>query len=173
MSPKHRRREFLSWPRSHSCRRTGLEFFYDFVEPDIQMQSLRGHLDLAEELCLPLILHCREAEQVLYDELKGRSLPAGGVVHCFTGDWSWAQRFPGLGFHLGVTGMVTFKKDLPMKETARRCPLERLLVETDGPYLAPVPHRGRTTIPSNPADRGPGGRASRLLGGRSGCRDRP
>ncbi len=126
---------------------TGLEHHYDFVDHGHQLESLRTHLELAEETGLPLILHCREAEEVLWNELKGRNLPGGGVVHCFTGGWHWAQRFLELGFHLGITGMVTFKKAENVAEVARRCPMDRLLVETDGPYLAPMPHRGKTNHP--------------------------
>ena len=127
---------------------TGLEYHYDFVEADQQMRSLRAHLDLAEQSQKPIILHCREAEQDLYQELSKRELKGGGVVHCFTGGWEWAQKFLDLGFHLGITGMVTFKNATQVGEVARNCPLDRLLVETDGPYLAPIPHRGKTNYPS-------------------------
>lgn len=126
---------------------TGLEHHYDFVDHGKQLESLRAHLDLAAETGLPLILHCREAEEVLWKELETRNLHGGGVVHCFTGGWEWAQRFLDLGFHLGITGMVTFKKAQNVTEVARLCPLDRLLVETDGPYLAPVPYRGKTNHP--------------------------
>lgn len=127
---------------------TGLELHYDFCPLEAQLESLRAQLVLAKELELPVILHCREAEELLHRELDALApFPAGGVVHCFTGPWEWAERFLALGFHLGVTGMVTFKKASNVHEVARRCPAERLLVETDGPYLAPLPHRGRRNEP--------------------------
>jgi len=125
---------------------TGLELFYDFCPLDVQKVNLRAHLELAAETGLPLILHCREAEEPLYQELS--AFPGlRGVVHCFTGPWAWAERFLELGFYLGVTGMVTYPKANTVHEVARRCPLERLLVETDGPYLAPIPYRGRRNEP--------------------------
>ncbi|MBI3924377.1 MAG: TatD family hydrolase [Armatimonadetes bacterium] len=122
---------------------TGLELHYDFAPLGAQLVNLRVQLSIARNLRLPVILHCREAEELLHRELQAAGeLPGGGVVHCFTGSWDWARTFLDLGFHLGVTGMVTFKKTAQVHELARRCPLDRLLVETDGPYLAPIPHRG-------------------------------
>ena len=126
---------------------TGLEGHYDFVPMESQLESLRIHLDVAKSTGVPIILHCRETEELLYQELKTYNLPAAGVVHCFTGTWEWAQRFLELGFHIGLTGIVTFKKADDVHEVARQIPLERLLVETDGPYLAPIPFRGKTNMP--------------------------
>ena len=114
---------------------------------EIQLESLRCHLEVAKVQGLPIILHCREAEEILYQELKRASLSAGGVVHCFTGNWEWAQRFLELGFHIGITGIVTFKKSAQVQEVASLIPKDRLLVETDGPYLAPIPFRGKTNMP--------------------------
>jgi TatD DNase family protein len=124
---------------------TGLEGHYDFVPLDIQLESLRAHLDVAETHDLPLILHCRSMEETLFRELQGRQLR--GVVHCFTGNWEWAQKFLELGFHIGITGIVTFKKSDLVQEVATLVPSERLLVETDGPYLAPIPFRGKLNKP--------------------------
>jgi len=126
---------------------TGLEGHYDFTPMEIQLESLRCHLEVAKVQGLPIILHCREAEEILYQELKRASLSAGGVVHCFTGNWEWAQRFLELGFHIGITGIVTFKKSAQVQEVASLIPKDRLLVETDGPYLAPIPFRGKTNMP--------------------------
>lgn len=126
---------------------TGLEGHYDFTPTQVQLESLRTHLDLARVHNLPLILHCREMEELLYSELSRKPYPAGGVVHCFTGSWDWAQRFLELGFHIGITGIVTFKKSVQVQEVAARVPEDRLLVETDGPYLAPIPFRGKLNRP--------------------------
>lgn len=127
---------------------TGLEGFYDFCPLDVQLASLRFHLRLARERELPLILHCRESEELLYQELRDFGpFPTGGVVHCFTGSWDWAQRFLDTGFHLGVNGLVTLPKAEAVHEVARRTPLDRLLLETDGPYLTPQPYRGRRNEP--------------------------
>lgn len=125
----------------------GLDFHYDFAPPEQQLSCLRAQLDVAREHSLPIILHCREAEETLYEELSRARLPAGGVVHCFTGGWEWADRFLDLGYFLGITGMVTFPKLAEVHEVARRIPLERLLLETDGPYLAPIPYRGKRNEP--------------------------
>lgn len=131
---------------------TGLDFHYGFSPRGKQIENLRSHLELARELCLPLILHCREAERELCDELERRApFPAGGVVHCFTGGWEWGKRFLELGFYLGVTGMVTYPRLVQVHEVARHCPRDRLLVETDGPYLAPAPFRGRRNEPCHVA----------------------
>lgn len=127
---------------------TGLEGHYDFVPMETQLRSLRVHLEVAQTHQVPLILHCRSSEQLLYDELrrtKTRSNP--GVIHCFTGTWEWAQKFLELGYFIGITGIVTFKKAAEVAEVASKTPSDRLLVETDGPYLAPMPHRGRTNKP--------------------------
>jgi TatD DNase family protein len=129
---------------------TGLDFHYDFSPRHLQLDSLRAHLRLARELGLPVILHCREAEESLYEELRRAGpLPASGVVHCFASGWDWGRRFLDLGLYLGITGMVTFPRLTQVHEVARRCPSERLLLETDGPYLAPTPYRGRRNEPAH------------------------
>ncbi len=126
---------------------TGLEGHYDFTPMTLQQEFLEAHLTVARERHVPLILHCRSAEQELYDMLVEAKLTHPAVVHCFTGTWEWAKRFLDLGCYIGITGIVTFKKAGDVAEVARQVPLDRLLVETDGPYLAPIPHRGRTNKP--------------------------
>ncbi|MFA5505043.1 MAG: TatD family hydrolase [Vulcanimicrobiota bacterium] len=126
---------------------TGLEGHYDFIPLDVQLESLDLHLEFAHAHGLPVILHCRETEEVLYHRLKAYAPNLFGVIHCFTGTWEWAQRFLELGFHIGITGIVTFKNSAQVQEVATRTPAERLLVETDGPYLAPIPFRGKLNKP--------------------------
>ncbi len=126
---------------------TGLEGHYDFTSLDVQMRCLRPHLEVAKAHGVPAIFHCRSCEELLYEELKAAALPRPGVVHCFTGSWEWAQRFLDLGYSIGITGIVTFKNSGEVAEVATKVPLDRLLVETDGPYLAPIPYRGRTNKP--------------------------
>lgn len=121
---------------------TGLEQHYDFCPLEQQLLSLEAHLDLAEELDLPLILHCRLAEQALFDRLLPRRGRLRGVVHCFTGGWDWGKKFLDLGWHLGLGGLVTLPRAEEVHEVARRVPSDRWLLETDGPYLSPVPFRG-------------------------------
>ena len=112
----------------------------------VQLASLRPHLAFARVHDLPIILHCRQTEELLYEELR-RHPGLRGVVHCFTGTWEWARRFLELGFHIGITGIVTFKNSLQVQEVASNVPQDRLLVETDGPYLAPIPFRGKINKP--------------------------
>lgn len=128
---------------------TGLEGHYDFCPWEAQLNSLRFHLKLAKELQLPLILHCRESEEALYRELsEAGPFQAGGVVHCYTGSWEYAEKFLGLGFHLGVNGLVTLATANNVHEVVQRMPLERMLLETDGPYLTPRPFRGFRNEPA-------------------------
>jgi len=135
-------REML--PLSHwvAIGETGLECHYDFCPIELQIDSLKAHLGLARETELPLILHCRLAEELLYDILCQAGPGLRGVVHCFTGGWEWAQKFLDLGFYLGIGGLVTLPKAHEVHEVAARVAAERWLLETDGPYLSPVPYRG-------------------------------
>src|SRR5262249_35805463 len=126
----------------------GLDYHYDFSPRDVQCDVFRVQLQLARELKLPVVIHTREADadtfQILEDE---RAKEIGGVFHCFTGDGETARRGLDLGFHISLAGIVTFPRALELKEVARFVPLDRLLVETDSPSLAPVPHRGKRNEP--------------------------
>lgn len=127
---------------------TGLDYHYNFSPPDVQQASLRDHVRLAVRCGLPLILHCRNAEddllRILVEEEGTR---CGGVVHCYTGTLSSAERLLGLGFYLGFTGIVTFRNSAALRDVARQVPISRILLETDAPYLAPVPYRGKRNEP--------------------------
>lgn len=132
---------------------TGLDNFHDDVPLDVQQASLERHLGLALELDLPVILHCRDAFDELLEQLgtwSGRGLR--GVLHCFTGEAAHVRRLLELDLHVGVGGIATFKPRADLREAVRAVPLERLLVETDAPWLAPVPHRGRRNEPAYVAD---------------------
>jgi TatD DNase family protein len=128
---------------------TGLDYFR--VEGDTQWQRdrFRVHIRAARELGKPLVIHTREAaaDTLAILEEEGAS-EVGGVMHCFTESWEVAEAAMALGFHISFSGIVTFKNAKDLKEVARRVPLERMLVETDSPYLAPVPHRGETNQPA-------------------------
>lgn len=126
----------------------GLDYHYDLSPRPIQNESFRSHLQLAKEQRLPVILHCRDAEEDFLRALQDIGVPHGGVVHCCTCDWTYVEKFLELNLYIGVTGMVTFPKLRNVHTIAERCPLERLLIETDGPYLAPVPHRGKLNHPA-------------------------
>ena len=124
----------------------------DFAPRDAQQEVFRHQIRLARQLNRPLVIHTREADedtiQILAEEGAGQ---VGGVFHCFTGDRHMARRGLDLGFHLSLAGIVTFPRATELKEVARMVPLDRLLVETDSPFLAPVPHRGTRNEPARVA----------------------
>jgi TatD DNase family protein len=130
-----------------AIRETGLDYHYDFSPPEVQRASLRAHVQLAVRRRLPLVLHCRNAEADLLAILREEGASAG-VVHCFTGEWETAEQLLDLGFHIGFTGIVTFRNAEALREVVRRVPLDRILLETDAPYLAPIPYRGKRNEPS-------------------------
>lgn len=128
---------------------TGLDFHYNFSPPEVQQSSLRAHIRLALRRGLPMILHCRNAEEALLQILDQENASAcGGVVHCYTGSMDTAERLLDRGFYLGFTGIVTFKNAAALREVVRRVPPSRILLETDSPYLAPIPYRGKRNEPS-------------------------
>jgi TatD DNase family protein len=132
----------------------GLDYYYENSPPEIQRRVLARFLEFAFEVGRPVILHCRDREgnddayRDLYAALDG--FPADGqraVLHCYSETVAWAEKFVSMGLYLGVTGIVTFPKGDNVREVVRQMPMTRLLLETDSPYLAPVPHRGRTNHP--------------------------
>ena len=135
-------RELLAQGGWAAIGETGLELHYDFCPLDTQKVSLQAQIELAAETGLPLILHCRLAEEPLYEMIQPWAGKVGGVVHCFTGGWDWASKFLDLGFSIGVGGLVTLLKAEEVHEVAEKVPADRWLLETDGPYLSPVPFRG-------------------------------
>ncbi len=129
---------------------TGLDFHYDFSPPVAQRAAFARSIGLARRLGLPLVVHVREAHREAAEILRAEgAAAAGGVIHCFTGDVDDARRYLDLGFHVSVAGIVTFKNADALRDAVRAVPLDRLLVETDAPYLAPVPHRGRRNEPAH------------------------
>jgi TatD DNase family protein len=141
-------------PRVVGLGESGLDYYYDHSDRARQQASFRAHVAAARETGLPLVVHTRDAEDdtaaILADEL-GRGAYAG-VIHCFTGTGEFADRCLEMGFHISISGIVTFKSARDLQETAARLPIERLLIETDAPFLAPVPHRGKTGEPAFVAD---------------------
>lgn len=133
---------------------TGLDFYYDKSDRDRQRQSFRAHIAAARETGLPLIVHTRDAEEdthAILAEQMGKGAFTG-VIHCFTASGDFADKALALGFYISISGIVTFKNARDLQETAARLPLDRLLIETDAPFLAPVPHRGRSCEPAFVAD---------------------
>lgn len=127
---------------------TGLDFYRDSTAPADQEQSLHAHLDLATELDLPVIVHCRSAATRLQEIFAERSSPLRGVMHCFSEDASAAEAFLGFGLHISFAGNVTYPKSHSLREAAAIVPADRLLVETDAPFLAPQPRRGKRNEPA-------------------------
>ncbi len=126
----------------------GLDYHYDFSPRDRQREVLARQVALACRLGLPIIVHCREASDDVVTILEAEGgRRCGGVIHCFTGDAPFARRCLDLGFHVSFSGILTFPGAGALREVARQIPESRLLVETDSPYLAPVPHRGRRNEP--------------------------
>ena len=128
----------------------GLDYHYDFAPRDVQQQVFREQIRLAKRRRLPIVVHTREADEDTFRILAEESAQEiGGVFHCFTGDRAMARRALDIGFHISLAGIVTFPRALELKEVARLVPIERLLIETDSPFLAPVPHRGKRNEPAN------------------------
>lgn len=128
---------------------SGLDFHYMHSPVDAQEQALRAHLRLAAELGKPIVIHCRDAEERLAAIVREEGLPPkGGVIHCFTGDAKAAETFLDLGFHISFSGILTFKNADTVRQAARIVPDDRVMVETDAPYLAPQPYRGKRNEPA-------------------------
>jgi len=128
---------------------TGLDYFHGQGDLDWQRKRFRRHIRAARESGKPLIIHTRDArEDTLRILSEERASEVGGVMHCFTEDWAMAERALEMGFYISFSGIVTFRNAEALREVARRVPLARLLVETDSPYLAPVPFRGKSNQPA-------------------------
>lgn len=127
----------------------GLDYYYDNSPREIQKEVFGKQLQLAHELDLPVIIHTRDAMGDTYDILKEFEDRVRGVMHCYTGSIEMAEKFMKLGFYISIAGPVTFKNAVNVREMAKQIPLERLLIETDSPYLAPVPNRGKRNDPTN------------------------
>ena len=136
-------------PNACAVGEIGLDYHYDFSPTDVQQAVFRAQLQLARERGLPVVIHTREAEadtlRILSEESAGR---LRGVFHCFTGDTAAAERALATGFHLSIPGIVTFPKAGELRDVAAHVPAERLLIETDSPYLAPIPFRGKRNEPA-------------------------
>ena len=126
----------------------GLDFHYDRSPRQVQKDVFVRQLRLARALRKPVVVHTREADLETAEILAAELGPDSGVIHCFTSDWTAAQRYLALGMCLSFSGVLTFKNAEAVREAAQKAPLDRLLVETDCPFLAPLPHRGRRNEPA-------------------------
>jgi TatD DNase family protein len=141
-------------PRVIAIGECGLDYYYDKSDRRAQRERFQAHIDAARQTGLPLVVHTRDAEEDTA-EILGRAVREGGltgVLHCFTGSARLAQQALELGFYISLSGIVTFKNAADLQETAKAVPADRLLVETDAPFLAPVPNRGKTCEPAFVAD---------------------
>jgi TatD DNase family protein len=127
---------------------TGLDYVESSSDMEWQRQRFVTHIDAARECKLPLIIHTRNARQDTLDLLREhKAHEVGGVLHCFTEDLAMAEEAINLGFYISISGIVTFKQAIAVQEMARQIPADRLLIETDSPWLSPVPHRGKVNHP--------------------------
>ncbi len=140
--------EKASHPRNVAIGETGLDYFRAEGDLDWQRQRFRTHIRAAHAANKPLIIHTREAREDTIRILREEGAEqVGGVMHCFTETWEMAEAALELGFHISFSGIVTFKNAAALRDVAGRVPLERMLIETDSPYLAPVPFRGKPNEP--------------------------
>lgn len=137
-------------PKVIGIGETGLDYFYEHSPKELQQQLFRLHINVARDFNLPLIVHTRDADadclRILQEEMAKSIFK--GLIHCFTASKEFAEEVLKLGFYISISGIATFKKALDLREIVKNLPLERLLIETDSPYLAPIPHRGKRNEPS-------------------------
>jgi TatD DNase family protein len=137
-------------PKVVGIGETGLDYYYDHSPRDLQIRSFRAHIDAARQSELPIIIHTRDADddtiRVLEEEMAKGAFK--GVIHCFTGTQRLADACLAMGFHISLSGILTFKTAAALRDVVKSIPMNRLLVETDSPYLAPIPHRGKRNEPA-------------------------
>lgn len=136
-------------PKVVAVGETGLDFYYDHSPREIQIELFCRFIHMARQAGLPIVVHNREAQREVAELIRNEGKrELRGVIHCFTGDYDAAREFLDLGFYLSFTGIITFKNADSLRDVVRKLPLDRILVETDSPYLAPVPHRGKRNEPA-------------------------
>ena len=141
--------ELARHPKVVAIGETGLDYYWQKDKPEWQRERFRTHIRAAKRCNKPLVVHTRESAGDTLRLLREEGADTvGGVMHCFTENWEIAREALDLGFYLSFSGIVTFKNATVVKEVARKCPLDRMLVETDSPYLAPVPYRGKPNEPA-------------------------
>ena len=147
-------REATRHPKVIAIGETGLDYYYDKSDRQVQQALFRTHIAIARETGLPLIIHTRDAEEdtarIIEEEMEQGAFPA--LIHCFTASGPFAERMLQAGLFISLSGIVTFKNAKDVQAVAATLPDDRILVETDSPFLAPIPHRGRTCEPAYTAD---------------------
>ena len=137
----------LNHPNVVAIGETGLDYHYEPEAAELQQASFRLHLEAARITGKPVVIHTRAARADTLALLRDAALPQAGVLHCFTEDWDMAKAALDLGYYISLSGIVTFRNADALRDVARQVPVDRLLVETDSPYLAPIPHRGKPNLP--------------------------
>lgn len=141
--------DLLDHPRVVAVGEAGLDYYYDHSPRDVQREAFAAQIRLAHRHGLPLVIHTRDAWDDTFDVLDGEGMPARGTIfHCFTGGPDDARNCLDRGAHVSFSGIVTFRSATDVQDAARLVPVDRMLIETDAPYLAPIPHRGRTNQPA-------------------------
>ena len=139
----------VKFPKIIGVGETGLDFFYDYSNRQRQIDSFKDHIEASIELGMPIIVHSRNSEVETYDTLnsyKNRDLKI--LMHCFTGSYKFSQKLLSLGAFFSASGIITFKNSIDLQNTFKTIPLNKLLIETDSPFLAPIPMRGKKNEPS-------------------------
>jgi TatD DNase family protein len=148
--------DLLQQPEILACGEIGLDYFYDHSPREVQQAAFTRQMEIAAAHKKPIILHCRPADNstnawddtLAILEAEWRTTGLGGILHCFTGEWTHAQRAMDLGFLISFAGNITFPKAQPIRDVLAQVPLDRMLIETDAPFLAPVPNRGKRNEPA-------------------------
>jgi TatD DNase family protein len=144
--------QLVSWgqhPKVVALGESGLDYYYSDESKEVQQESFAVHLRAAAQAQLPVIVHTRDARQDTLDLIAEHgSQESAGVLHCFTESWEMAKAAMDMNYYVSLSGIVTFKNAEELREVARKMPLDRLLVETDSPYLAPIPYRGKPNEPA-------------------------
>ncbi|MDP8100032.1 TatD family hydrolase [Pasteurella atlantica] len=141
--------QLASDPKVVAIGETGLDYHYTPETHHLQLSIFEQHIDVANQLLKPLIIHTRSAREDTMSLLESRyAEKCGGVLHCFTEDYAMAKRALDIGFYISISGIITFKNAEELRDVVRKLPLDRLLIETDSPYLAPVPYRGKPNQPA-------------------------
>jgi TatD DNase family protein len=136
--------QYLTFPHVVALGEIGLDFYYNYSPREVQEEVFKKQLKLAMDLNLPVVIHCRDAYVRLAEILKNIANEWRGMIHCFTGTCDEMNSLLDLGFHISFSGIVTFRSAAALQQAAQAVPFDRMLVETDAPFLAPVPHRGKT-----------------------------
>lgn len=142
--------QLATHPKVRAIGETGLDYYWDDATPSQQKTLFSQHMALARQVKKPLIIHDRDAHQDVLDQLKsGNAQEIGGIFHAYSGSWEMAKEILNMNFYISLAGPVTFKNANKLLEVAINTPMDRLLIETDCPYMSPVPHRGKRNEPMN------------------------